>query len=585
MIYKGAIVSQRDEAADDLFLDHIDDLLGLGLARHSSKSFDVANLLRRLVDDRLFSSDDETFPSLAWIHVQEAAHSNQETRSKGNDAEAQIIVSCVGQLLVGLHALSQTCPPGPTNPSTIKVVILTGYLEQKAVLERALAERLHALNFRRMAVVEIVDWLKSSMIVNTVDSFQGQEADIVFVSTVRSIASADLKGLGFAKDQRRACVMLSRASQLMVVVGDAENMAAAGVGQQLLLPKLAWWCSDNTSMFQMVGDVDGSLRPYKLPSHYAVAARPATTVPARQARPPAQAVAPPAPPPSAPPRRVTPLAENGFDGLSPFAKAVVTALRGQPRLQMNLSQLASRVPRPLWADRGSLLVPVREVQCVSLQLDRSEWVATLVLAEEEAEEGLDDSTSTESAQSSFSQRVVAALESSGGRMMLTTLGALIPPADRPQQPKKLTALLDKELGDRISIDGSWLILAPNFARRVLAALESEGGQMLLSDLGQLIPASQRPRAPKKLTALLTKELGDSVHFYGKWLFSGPWSQFAQLVVAALEEAGGRMQLSNLGLLIPASQRPSATKKLKTLLAEELGGVVYVNKGQAVCLRT
>jgi hypothetical protein len=88
VIYKGAIVSQRDEDADDLFLDHIDDLLGLGLARHSSKSFDVANLLRRLVDDDDDDDRSQSFPSLAWIHVQEAAHSNQETRSKGNGSSS-----------------------------------------------------------------------------------------------------------------------------------------------------------------------------------------------------------------------------------------------------------------------------------------------------------------------------------------------------------------------------------------------------------------------------------------------------------------------------------------------------------------
>ena len=140
--------TQRDAAADDLFLAHTEALLGAGLARHSNSSFDVASLLRRLLGGD-GSSDDksQTFPSLAWVHVQGAAHSSEESKSKGNDTEAQVVVSCVGQLLVGLHALAGRDPSGPDNPSAIKVVILTGYLEQKAVLERALAQKLQVTPF------------------------------------------------------------------------------------------------------------------------------------------------------------------------------------------------------------------------------------------------------------------------------------------------------------------------------------------------------------------------------------------------------------------------------------------------------
>jgi hypothetical protein len=101
--------------------------------------------------------------------------------------------------------------------------------------------------------------VSSSLVVNTIDSFQGQEADVVLISMARS----DNTGLGFAKNQRRANVLLSRASQLMVIFGDAKTLTQGeAITSDKLVPAMAYHASMNNSMFQIVSDT--KLEPYRL---------------------------------------------------------------------------------------------------------------------------------------------------------------------------------------------------------------------------------------------------------------------------------------------------------------------------------
>jgi superfamily I DNA and/or RNA helicase len=54
---------------------------------------------------------------------------------------------------------------------------------------------------------------------HTVDSFQGNEADIVIISLVRNNHYAAPDGLGFLLDRERMNVLISRASRLLVLIG------------------------------------------------------------------------------------------------------------------------------------------------------------------------------------------------------------------------------------------------------------------------------------------------------------------------------------------------------------------------------
>ncbi|HEY0680444.1 MAG TPA: AAA domain-containing protein [Chitinophagaceae bacterium] len=58
--------------------------------------------------------------------------------------------------------------------------------------------------------------------VNTIDSFQGQERDVVYISMTRSNASSNI---GFLSDVRRMNVAMTRAKKKLVVVGDSATLS------------------------------------------------------------------------------------------------------------------------------------------------------------------------------------------------------------------------------------------------------------------------------------------------------------------------------------------------------------------------
>jgi len=69
--------------------------------------------------------------------------------------------------------------------------------------------------------------------VKTVDSFQGREADLVVVSLVRDKARAPwsrpLSNVGHLADPTRVNVMLSRARDLLVLIGSFDHFAGSGL--------------------------------------------------------------------------------------------------------------------------------------------------------------------------------------------------------------------------------------------------------------------------------------------------------------------------------------------------------------------
>ena len=67
--------------------------------------------------------------------------------------------------------------------------------------------------------------------INTVDSFQGQEADVVIISLVRS---NDENEIGFLKDYRRMNVALTRAKKKLIVIGDSATIGGDSFYQEML---------------------------------------------------------------------------------------------------------------------------------------------------------------------------------------------------------------------------------------------------------------------------------------------------------------------------------------------------------------
>ena len=96
-----------------------------------------------------------------------------------------------------------------------EVGIISGYQAQVSELAR------------RIDPDDSSRWQSLQIEVATVDSFQGRECDVVLYSTVRS---NQRRNIGFLRDYRRLNVALSRAKNLLVIVGDDFMMRNAVTG-------------------------------------------------------------------------------------------------------------------------------------------------------------------------------------------------------------------------------------------------------------------------------------------------------------------------------------------------------------------
>ena len=92
----------------------------------------------------------------------------------------------------------------------VSVAVISPYREQVKALKDFVAES------------EMLSPLNGSIAVNTIDSFQGQERDIVYISMTRSNPD---QVIGFLADIRRMNVAMTRARKKLVVVGDSATLS------------------------------------------------------------------------------------------------------------------------------------------------------------------------------------------------------------------------------------------------------------------------------------------------------------------------------------------------------------------------
>lgn len=73
--------------------------------------------------------------------------------------------------------------------------------------------------------------------INTIDGFQGQERDIIYLSLVRSNAKNEI---GFLQDYRRMNVAMTRARMALVIIGDSST-----IGQNKFYQELMDYCAEH----------------------------------------------------------------------------------------------------------------------------------------------------------------------------------------------------------------------------------------------------------------------------------------------------------------------------------------------------
>ena len=135
-----------------------------------------------------------------------------------NLRELEIIEKIVGNLDRAWGAERDRDPSKPRK----EVAVITFYAAQANELRRRLAERSSGDEFRHL-----------KLRTGTVDRFQGMERAIVIVSFVRNNTGGDI---GFAREPERVNVALSRAQELLVMVGARElfcDRASSHVSREL----------------------------------------------------------------------------------------------------------------------------------------------------------------------------------------------------------------------------------------------------------------------------------------------------------------------------------------------------------------
>lgn len=167
------------------------------LLEHASKYF-YKGLVVCADEERLGADDTAPTPPagfpwptnlpLAFVQIGVNSEVTHGFGGKSNPGEAALVTRIISDLLEAEGVEAN------------KIAVISPYSKQVQRIRSGLALKRH-----------------SDVRVGTVDSFQGQETDVVVISCVRSNENGEL---GFLRDSRRLCVAITRARLALIVVGD-----------------------------------------------------------------------------------------------------------------------------------------------------------------------------------------------------------------------------------------------------------------------------------------------------------------------------------------------------------------------------
>ena len=129
---------------------------------------------------------------------------NPETLSYSNPGEGRVLLQHLEQLLKDYTERESTEP--------VSIGIISPYKEQREWLK----EELPLLPLERTKIKELS--------IKTIDGFQGEERDVIYISLVRSNETQEI---GFLSDLRRMNVAITRARKKLVVFGDSATISSS----------------------------------------------------------------------------------------------------------------------------------------------------------------------------------------------------------------------------------------------------------------------------------------------------------------------------------------------------------------------
>ncbi|PYH78053.1 P-loop containing nucleoside triphosphate hydrolase protein [Aspergillus uvarum CBS 121591] len=145
-------------------------------------------------------------------------------QSKQNVFEAEIVLAIVKYL-------------GQQGYGTDRLVVLTPYLGQLSLLRETLSKQndpvLNDLDSHDLVEAGLLsqasaNYSKRPIKLSTIDNYQGEESEVVIASLTRSNRNGDV---GFMAAPERLNVLLSRARNILIMVGNLETFASSRRGQ------------------------------------------------------------------------------------------------------------------------------------------------------------------------------------------------------------------------------------------------------------------------------------------------------------------------------------------------------------------
>lgn len=146
---------------------------------------------------------------LLWFDIPNKPAFFEERMKEGSSLFNTAELDMIRNMLLDLNdATEQAKEQGIIEQDTLKSVgVISFYAEQVKRINRLIEEELHLPHLHIRT--------------GSVDKFQGMEMDVILVSMVRNNDNK-YGGIGFAKDYRRLNVALSRARELLVLIGSTE---------------------------------------------------------------------------------------------------------------------------------------------------------------------------------------------------------------------------------------------------------------------------------------------------------------------------------------------------------------------------
>ena len=185
-----------------------------------SNQYFYENKLKAADSVRYNSLDGDIENSLLFIDT--AGCSYEEVRNELSES----LYNPEEYILLFKH-LEQTLLSYLINESNLTVGIIAPYKEQvKYMIENDVKDLGLCFNYPNVQI-------------QTIDSFQGQERDIIYISLVRSNSEGDI---GFLKDYRRMNVAMTRAKKKLVVIGDS-----ATIGHDSFYKGFIDYCQNNNA--------------------------------------------------------------------------------------------------------------------------------------------------------------------------------------------------------------------------------------------------------------------------------------------------------------------------------------------------